>query len=611
MRLKNLQRAVKFRGSEKTRKSEATNKDLRHAIVRDYLRALAQTRKIAPKFQGSSIRETAGNVHRFIRKNFLYLQDSGEVQRLKLPSALLRALVADCKSFAIFAAAILKNIYQKTGDGRFRFAAYKKAKYPSHVYTVITDEYGNDVIIDGTNPNFNTERPPSKFIDKSLPMKITTIAGEDQNTLYSLAEEVLADDETLSRDSSRLFVRRLRRMSPRGRKSFLRKFNPRNRAKLSRSVKSFVKLRQMRTQPRDRYAPPGGWGFGVAGYDGDNEEEVITGKRKKRRQARRRGRKAKRTERKAARKSGVSKKRARAAGRSAKAREKAKEATGSRKRRLEAKEMKARGKATGDKELQARGKKLRRQVMKDRLKKIPRALARFNPVLAIGRGAFLGMVRLNLRGLASNMKMMMDKGETASLFKKWGKLGGKTSRIKAAIKKGATKKALLGRKKISDELDYAYNELGIGAVGIAGGATAAAAAPIIAALIPLIKKFLKKEGITLGKKTGDKITDAKDKIKGAILAMKETFDETQSTEGKKGFGKFVDRISGFIADRPVLNDIKNIAVDKWEEMTERNISGEEPEQDETPNGEEDTQMNYLLPAVGLGALYLFTRKKAA
>lgn len=67
--------------------------------------------------------------------------------------------------------------------------------------------------------------------------------------------------------------------------------------------------------------------------------------------------------------------------------------------------------------------------------------------LSGARGAFLGLVKLNARGLATKLNALVKTpAGTANLQKKWKQLGGSYAAIQKAIKVGAPKKPLLGMK---------------------------------------------------------------------------------------------------------------------------------------------------------------------
>jgi hypothetical protein len=172
-----------------------------------------------------------------------------------------------------------------------------------------------------------------------------------------------------------------------------------------------------------------------------NPSETITGR--KERQARRAARKEKRAEKREARKE----------------------------RREERKEQ---------------GKGIFRKIgkaVKEGAKKVARGLARFNPVLAGARTAFLSAIKNNALGLADKL----SKVDRAKLRKKYETLGGKWDNLAEALSKG-TGQRITGIYDELDELPYPTTpEAVIGAIpllataatsllGAGGGGAAAAGA---------------------------------------------------------------------------------------------------------------------------------------
>lgn len=91
----------------------------------------------------------------------------------------------------------------------------------------------------------------------------------------------------------------------------------------------------------------------------------------------------------------------------------------------------------------ALGDRLRDRLRKG-FKKIGRAIATAG--LAPARGAFLGLVRLNFRNSAKKFSVV-DAKTKEKLEAKWERLGGKKSKLRAAIDAGKGKKALVCGKK--------------------------------------------------------------------------------------------------------------------------------------------------------------------
>lgn len=118
--------------------------------------------------------------------------------------------------------------------------------------------------------------------------------------------------------------------------------------------------------------------------------------------------------------------------------------------------------------------------------------------LAPARAAFLSLVALNVRGLATKLQQSIQKGsDKTKAF--WTKVGGDFGKLQNTINKGAKKKPLLGIKKkgISGATAVEYLEEGIGfdpATLTAAAAALTAAAPILLAVSKLFKSQQIPEG---------------------------------------------------------------------------------------------------------------------
>lgn len=131
------------------------------------------------------------------------------------------------------------------------------------------------------------------------------------------------------------------------------------------------------------------------------------------------------------------------------------------------------------------------------LDKVQHAIHLSNPMEAIGRNAFLDLVKNNVFGMASRFEQMRqfpDKSFYNKGIAKWYNFGGDPKKLDSAISIGKGKKALF-KKKGWKPADGTYNTDG-GAGETAGGIAAAAA--IITAIVPLIQSFIKAKGENTG-----------------------------------------------------------------------------------------------------------------
>lgn len=167
----------------KTHFSDGDNYELRQVIFANTPKAIEQCKSIAQKFKGVTEIATCQNIFNFLKNDIRYVADGGH-QKVKLPSALLREKVGDCKSFSLFTGAILSNL----GIGwKYVLVSYREDPTPTHIY-VVTD---SGIIIDAVYGTFNKEKQPiHKFYHKPDNMKISTISGIGSNPLRQRPNQV-------------------------------------------------------------------------------------------------------------------------------------------------------------------------------------------------------------------------------------------------------------------------------------------------------------------------------------------------------------------------------------------------------------------------------------
>lgn len=178
------------------------------------------------------------------------------------------------------------------------------------------------------------------------------------------------------------------------------------------------------------------------------------------------------------------------------------------------------------------GRRKRRGRLKKLFKKVGGALKKITKgvkvvAMAAPRNAFLGLVKLNFRGLAYKLEKGI-KRDSAKIKKFWERFGGKFSRLESAVKKGASKKPLLGSRTKRGGVGNIYDaQVTITGIGVepattTAGAALATAAPIIIALGPILKSLLTPK--------------EQEEAEGA------TDPDTGEPQEKKG-GKFLDMLS--------------------------------------------------------------------
>ncbi|MEN2415530.1 hypothetical protein [Flavobacterium mesophilum] len=112
-----------------------------------------QMSKAAPLLKGRTLKETAGNVYKFLYSHFQYKIDEG-MQNLYSPSAAwhYRAKGFDCKTYSILASTILQNL-QIPHSFRMIQQAGMKAGQWSHVYVVIPNGSAHYIVDATTHDN--------------------------------------------------------------------------------------------------------------------------------------------------------------------------------------------------------------------------------------------------------------------------------------------------------------------------------------------------------------------------------------------------------------------------------------------------------------------------
>lgn len=109
--------------------------------------------------------------------------------------------------------------------------------------------------------------------------------------------------------------------------------------------------------------------------------------------------------------------------------------------------------------------------------------------LAPARGAFLGLLALNFRGLATRLDKAIKK-DSQKVQAFWNKLGGDFSKLKNNVDNNKGKKPLLGTKGIDGIGTFEDYYLDDSFIGLEPVTTAAAAAATASPILLALKKFL-------------------------------------------------------------------------------------------------------------------------
>jgi hypothetical protein len=161
----------KFEGIDSVYKSKADNKDIRDLLEKLVPKAKAQMVEFSKRFKGATDEQTCRNIFNYLMNHFTYLAD-GEEQIIKLPSALLKKKIGDCKSYSLFTASVLENLGIPY---TIVYTSYNANPIPQHVY-IITQK---GCIIDAVYGKFNQEKPPTFKYKKNMNVRYMAGIGCD------------------------------------------------------------------------------------------------------------------------------------------------------------------------------------------------------------------------------------------------------------------------------------------------------------------------------------------------------------------------------------------------------------------------------------------------
>jgi hypothetical protein len=197
--------------------------------------------------------------------------------------------------------------------------------------------------------------------------------------------------------------------------------------------------------------------------------------------------------------------------------------------------------------------------------------------LSVPRGAFRGLVALNVQGLATNLKKLTDKKGTMEGLKWWYDLGGDRTELQKTINANAGKKRILG----IDEENAAAREIydGYSGDGVRVGepvtiaASLATAAPILIKVVDELKKaginvddvakianVTKKAAADFQNLTGSKLTDVIFKKDAGVQTERKNLSSTDlqpttNADATKVVTAAVAQATG--VDKQTITDIKD------------------------------------------------------
>lgn len=151
---------------------DGNTEDIITEIVNTDKISQGDTAAFAPYMRGVNTFETLSKIWHFVKKNIKYKLDEFGYQYVKTPSRTWSDKYADCKSYSIFIASLLKNLQIPF---YYRFVSFYQNGEYTHVYIVVPLN-GKLVIMDDVMPAFNTEKPFAKKYDIDM-TKIYQLSG--------------------------------------------------------------------------------------------------------------------------------------------------------------------------------------------------------------------------------------------------------------------------------------------------------------------------------------------------------------------------------------------------------------------------------------------------
>jgi hypothetical protein len=171
---------------------DGLNQDIIKVLESNFLKAKKQTQYFCEQFEAGNILDTCHNIWDFVKQNIPYKADGQAEQKIILPARMVeraeKGIGADCKSFALFCASNISNLYPNA-DVNFRYTCYRGSKTPSHVYCVVKTSR-KIIKIDPVWHYFNQEKEYKHKIDHS--MRIATLSGvNDKVTIDRFTYDML------------------------------------------------------------------------------------------------------------------------------------------------------------------------------------------------------------------------------------------------------------------------------------------------------------------------------------------------------------------------------------------------------------------------------------
>lgn len=146
---------------------------------------LEDTRLLALKFKGSTLRKTCRKVFNFVFDHIRYRKDRAGVEEVRRPARTLWDQVGDCDCMATLIGSILTNLKIAYS---LRVTKYMGRSFFQHIYVIVPDKKGSHITIDPVVDWFDYEEPFTGKMD--IPMDLHYLNGPEVDSF-----PVPADDE--------------------------------------------------------------------------------------------------------------------------------------------------------------------------------------------------------------------------------------------------------------------------------------------------------------------------------------------------------------------------------------------------------------------------------
>lgn len=136
---------MKADGKTTVMTDRGTTRDIMICVFDTYERYRDDCAAFAERFRRETLTETARAIFDYVTASLRYVEDPLGKQFVKTPARLYAMKRGDCKSFTIFVNSMLWCLGWKPG---FRFTSYQQGGDYTHVYTVVHDTDGSEMVID-------------------------------------------------------------------------------------------------------------------------------------------------------------------------------------------------------------------------------------------------------------------------------------------------------------------------------------------------------------------------------------------------------------------------------------------------------------------------------